>query len=68
MSELEEKLNDLIAHGSSLNINWGEDTGGFEVDWITSGERFSATNRSLMAALGAVRNNALIHFPRSPYR
>ena len=28
-------------HGSSVTLNWGEDTGDWECSWITSGDRFS---------------------------
>lgn len=41
----------LKNHGSSLVLDWGEDTGQWEVSWITSGRRFFAESSDLGYAL-----------------
>jgi len=65
-SGLEPRLEHLINHGSSLTISWGEDTGCFEVDWITSGERFFGVSRNLNSALEEAESKARQHFGLSP--
>ena len=52
------QIEHLINHGSSLTLNWGEDTGCWEVDWITSGERFRGVSRDLGAAMQQALSNA----------
>lgn len=41
----------MRTHGSSLIMNWGEDTGVWEVAWITSGRRFCGFSKDLRAAV-----------------
>lgn len=31
----------MRSHGSSVDLNWGEDTGCWECSWITGGERYT---------------------------
>jgi hypothetical protein len=59
---IEELIEHMVSHGSSLTINWGEDTGCYEVDWITSGERFRGINTELYAAMRRAMTNAAEHF------
>jgi hypothetical protein len=59
-SGLEARLEYLINHGSSLTLNWGEDTGSFEVDWITSGRRFRGVCRDLGCALEMAESAARV--------
>lgn len=33
--------------GSSVDLNWGEDTGTWECSWISSGKRYAATLRKV---------------------
>jgi hypothetical protein len=51
---LEARLEHFINHGSSLLLNWGEHMGCWEVEWITSGQRFRAVSRNLHIALQQV--------------
>lgn len=37
-------------HGSSLLLNWGEDTGQWECSWITGGQRFTGYGATLELA------------------
>lgn len=60
--ELVELIEHMINHGSSLNMNWGEDTGGYEVDWITSGKRFHGYDRNLTKAMEQAIRSARTHF------
>jgi hypothetical protein len=56
----------MINHGSNLNINWGEDDGCYEVDWITSGVRFHGISRSLTTALQQAIHSAEERFGLIP--
>lgn len=38
-------------YGSSISLNFGEDTGLWEVSWITGGKRITETNRIFFDAL-----------------
>lgn len=49
-------------HGSSLNMGWGEDTGQWEVAWITGGRRFCGFNRYLVSALFQAGNAACEYY------
>ena len=51
MATLEEPVEFMINHGSSLQLNWGEDNGCWEVSWITGGERFCGVSRDLREAM-----------------
>ncbi|HEY1294710.1 MAG TPA: hypothetical protein VGJ60_16655 [Chloroflexota bacterium] len=51
---LDARLEHFINHGSSLMLNWGEDTGCWEFEWISSGQRFRAVSRKLHIALQQV--------------
>jgi hypothetical protein len=44
--------------GSSLIMNWGEDTDCWEVDWITAGKRYHGISNALIGALIAAESNA----------
>lgn len=59
---LEELIVYMVNHGSSLTMNWGEDTGGYEVDWITGGKRFHTHDRSLPNAMRDAIQCAGAHF------
>jgi hypothetical protein len=48
---VERRIEHRKNHGSSLTLNWGEDTDAWEVDWITSGRRFVGVCRDLGCAL-----------------
>jgi hypothetical protein len=39
--ELERLMAFMQRHGSSVLLNWGEDTGQWECSWITSGTRYT---------------------------
>lgn len=47
----EERVEWLRSRGSSLMLSWGEDTGLWEVSWITGGKRYSHTSNDLGRAL-----------------
>jgi hypothetical protein len=38
-------------NGSSLTLNWGEDTDQWECSWITGGDRFTGVGRSVLSAV-----------------
>jgi hypothetical protein len=40
-----ELVNEMKQCGSSLCIDWGEDTDRWEVSWITSGVRYTAVGQ-----------------------
>lgn len=42
---------DMAAHGSSVTLNYGEDTGQWECSWITGGQRATAVSRGPGAAV-----------------
>lgn len=44
-------------HGSSVTVNWGEDTGAWEVSWITDGKRYTGVSANLQMALIVCVNN-----------
>jgi hypothetical protein len=52
----------MTEHGSSLIMNWGEDTGMWECSWITGGVRIIVVSKELEAALTEARIKALAHF------
>lgn len=62
LTTAEHLIEHMVDHGSSLTINWGEDTGCYEVDWITSGERFRGVSRELYQAIRQAIVNAAEHF------
>ena len=41
-------------HGSSLILNWGEDTGNWEVAWISGGKRFVGVDPVMRRAMESV--------------
>jgi hypothetical protein len=43
-------IEDMRSKGSSLVLNWGEDTGAWEVSWITSGVRHVGISHDLQEA------------------
>jgi hypothetical protein len=43
-------IEDMRSHGESLVLNWGEDTGAWEVSWITSGVRHVGISHDLQEA------------------
>jgi hypothetical protein len=49
--DLANRIEYMVNHGSSLTVNWGEDNGCYEVDWITGGERFRGVSRNLLDAM-----------------
>ncbi len=51
---LATKIAWLKAHGSSLSLNWGEDTGCWECSWISSGKRRTVVTQRLETALDAL--------------
>jgi hypothetical protein len=55
----EELIEHMREHGSSLIMNWGEDTAVWEVAWITSGGRFCGFRKQLRDALYAAHNDAI---------
>lgn len=57
-----ELINYMTEHGSSLIMNWGEDTGMWECSWITGGVRIIVVSKELEAALTEARIKALAHF------
>jgi hypothetical protein len=61
-SSIRVLIEHMINHGSSMTISWGEDTGCYEVDWITSGKRFRGVDRNLLTAAHQVISNAADHF------
>lgn len=44
--------------GSSLIMNWSEDTDCWEVDWITAGKRYRGISNALIGALIDAESNA----------
>ena len=61
---LAHEIEDLKRHGSSLAMNWGEDTGMWEVAWITGGVRFVSVGPDLALTLANCRAKAYTHFGR----
>jgi hypothetical protein len=59
---LATRLETLQTHGSCLDLSWDEETGRWEVAWITAGERFRAVHVRLEAALAAVWQQAVQRF------
>lgn len=49
--DLKDKIVWLKQHGSSLTMNWGEDTDTWDVEWISGGERRSVSAPTLEYAL-----------------
>jgi hypothetical protein len=41
----------MQSHGSSLDLNWGEDNNAWEVSWINGGRRFVGRSHFLASAL-----------------
>lgn len=39
--------------GSSVDLNWGEDTGAWECSWISSGKRFTGWAKTPLEAVRA---------------
>jgi hypothetical protein len=66
VTDLETTIEYLINHGSSMTINWGEDTGCYEVYWITGGSRFRGVSRNLRTAMSQAVENAVEHLERAP--
>lgn len=54
----EERIEYMREHGSSLIMNWGEDTAVWEVSWITSGKRFTGFSKDLRTALDTSHRKA----------
>ena len=49
---LEDLLDEMSTHGSSVILNWGEDTGKWECDFISGGVRYCAVSLYPDYALG----------------
>lgn len=52
-------IDGLQENGSSLTMNYGEDTDCWEVSFIAEGERFNSSRSSLSAALLHVKKEAI---------
>lgn len=60
---LEQRIEWLRQHGSSLIMNWGEE-GYWEIDWISGGERFGSVGQpKLSSALFEVVHKAYENTP-----
>lgn len=46
-----DRLVYMQEHGSSVLLNWGEDTNLWECSWITGGERYTGVSRYLGGAV-----------------
>ncbi len=62
----EELVEYMREHGSSLIMNWGEDTAVWEVAWITSGVRFCGFSKDLRRALYEAHSVAIGGLGRIP--
>ena len=51
-------LHAMRSLGSSVSLTWGEDDGLWECSWITSGQRYTATNSQLYWAVLECWNKA----------
>ena len=58
LKALTDILMELKAKGSSLILNWGEETDCWEVSFITREERYYAVNTHLLFALQEVQRKA----------
>lgn len=48
---LAEQLDYLVAKGSSVTLNWGEDTGAWEATWISGGVRHGGVGAAPQQAI-----------------
>jgi len=54
-SSLEETLLWMKDKGSSVDLNYGEDTDAWECSWITGGERYTGVNKEIrLSVLGSL--------------
>ncbi len=58
-AEILHAIDWMQLNGSSVVLNWGEDTGCWEVSWITVGQRFTGIQSELKRALLQSLNKAL---------
>lgn len=62
--DLADTIAELKDDGSSLIMNWGEDTGQWECAWITGGIRFVSIGPDLTQTLKACRAKAYTYYGR----
>lgn len=65
LNRLKDIIIELKRDGSSLIMNWGEDTDCWEVAWITGGVRFVAVGDDLEGTLVACRLKAYSYYGRA---
>lgn len=65
---LRGKLQLMADRGSSVTLNWGEDTNAWECSWITGGKRFSASEERMEDAVNLVLAQVKISLDRCQER
>jgi hypothetical protein len=62
---LEQILLFMQAHGSSIELNYGEDNGCWECSWITGGDRFTGVSTQALIAAQQAMNKVRAAYPHS---